>query len=83
VDTAVVGSWPGHTYLNIPDWTLAKNDAYIQTIIDQRGTVYTASPLKSNFWNAGRSEPTVYAREVQQMLQAGYAWNGDYLVPPR
>jgi RHS repeat-associated protein len=83
VDTEVVGSWPGHTYLNIPDWTLAKNDAYIQTIIDQRGTVYTASPLKSNFWNAGRSEPTVYAREVQQMLQAGYAWNGDYLVPPR
>jgi hypothetical protein len=27
------------------------------------------------------ASPTVYAREVQQLLQAGYVWDGDYLVP--
>ena len=82
VDTEVVGSWPGYTYLNIPAWTLEKNDAYIQTIIDRRGTVYIASPIESNYWNAKRNEPTVFAREIQQLLQAGYTWSGDYMVPP-
>lgn len=37
---------------------------------------------RGNYWNKKRAEPTVYAREKQQLLQAGYRWQGDYLVPP-
>ncbi|GAA4027034.1 hypothetical protein GCM10022232_85930 [Streptomyces plumbiresistens] len=81
-DTAVGGSWPGYTKLVVaPPWNLAKNDAWIQTIIDQGGKVYVGTPTKGTYWNKVRREPSVFAREVQQLLQAGYRWRGDYLVP--
>ncbi|WP_370353772.1 RHS repeat-associated core domain-containing protein [Catenulispora sp. EB89] len=80
-DTAIGGTIPGYTHLDIPDWDPEKNDAWVQTIIDQRGTAYTGTSTES-YWNSDRNEPTVYAREVQQFLQAGYTWSGNYLVPP-
>ncbi|MGW2722394.1 RHS repeat-associated core domain-containing protein [Streptomyces sp. NPDC001492] len=80
-DTAVGGQWPGYAKLVADPWNLAKNDAWIQTIINQRGTVYVASPTKGTYWNTERQEPSVLAREIQQLLQAGYRWKGDYLVP--
>lgn len=64
-----------------PPWNLAKNDAWIQTIIDQGGKVYVGTPRKGTYWNKVRREPSVFAREVQQLLQADYRWRGDYLVP--
>lgn len=82
VDTEIGGAFAGHTHLALPDWTLAKNDAWIQTIIDQRGTAYAGTSTSRSYWNPSRGEPTVYAREVQQLLQAGYQWQGDYLEPP-
>ncbi|MFD9398220.1 RHS repeat-associated core domain-containing protein [Streptomyces sp. NPDC060011] len=81
-DTSVGGEWTGYTKLTANPWNLAKNDAWVQTIIDQRGTVYVGSPTGGTYWNTGRQEPSVFAREVQQFLQAGYWWKGDYLVPP-
>jgi hypothetical protein len=82
-DTMYAGQWPGHTYLQVEEWSLAKNDAWIQTVIDGGGSVYVASSLEGNgadWEEAGR--PTVLAREVRQLLQAGYTWNGNFLVPP-
>jgi hypothetical protein len=32
-------------------------------------------------WNVARAEPSVFAREIQQFLNAGYSWAADYLVP--
>ncbi|MFC0526115.1 RHS repeat-associated core domain-containing protein [Phytohabitans kaempferiae] len=81
-DTEIVEGWPDYTYLKLDRWNIARNDAYIQTIINQRGSVLTVSPTKGNYWNKKRQEPTVYAREIQQLLQAGYRWQGDYLMPP-
>ena len=81
-DTKVGRDWPGHDTLNIPVWSPEKNDAYIQSIIDQESPVYAGSPTQDNYWNREHQQPTVYAREVQQLLQAGYRWEGNYLVPP-
>lgn len=81
-DTKVARDVPDHDTLNIDDWSVEKNDAYIQTIIDQHAEVYAGSPPEGNYWNTEEQQPTVYAREVQQLLQADYTWSGDYLVPP-
>jgi len=82
-DTGIGGDWPGYRKLEVAPWKLWKNDAWIQSIIDQRGTVYVGTPTEGAYWNAARREPSVFAREIQQLLQAGYRWSGDYLVPPR
>jgi hypothetical protein len=79
-DTKVGGSL-GFVKIDVSDWSLAKNDAWVQTIIDQRGSPYVGSPTMGNYWNVARAEPSVFAREIQQFLNAGYKWDGDYLVP--
>jgi RHS repeat-associated protein len=82
-DTLIAKDWAGHIVLDLPDWTLAKNDAWIKSLIEGRVTVYLASaPTARNVFDeiAGRS--TVFGRELQQLLSAGYRRVGDHLVPP-
>lgn len=82
-DTSVEGAWPGYRKLVVaPPWNFSKNNAWIQTIINQRGKVYVGSPTQGTYWNVDRQESSVFAREIQQLCQAGYRWKGDYLVPP-
>ena len=83
VDTVVAKDWPGHRVLDIPDWTLKKNDKFIQDIINSRGKVYLGSPQnRSTLWDAANNRPTVFARELEQLRSAGYREVGDYMVPP-
>jgi RHS repeat-associated protein len=85
VDTAVAKDWAGHTILDLPasEWSIEANDAFIQGAIDARQTVYLASPTsEANLFNAVAGRATVFGRELQQFLEAGYARVGDYLVPP-
>jgi hypothetical protein len=83
VDTAVAKQWPGHKILDIPNWTLKKNDAFIQGIIDSRGKVYLGSPqTRATLWDAANNRPTVFARELDQLRAAGYREVGDYMLPP-
>jgi hypothetical protein len=83
VDTAVAEGWPGHEVLNIPDWTIAKNDAFIQSIINKKGRVYLGSPqTRATLWDAVNNRETVFARELRQLKEAGYKQVGDYMVPP-
>jgi hypothetical protein len=85
-DTEIVqeDNWPGHMRIQetVDDWNPAKNDSWIQSIIDQRGEVYTGSPLEGNLWKIKEGEPSMFAHEVRQLLEAGYKWRGDWLVPP-
>jgi uncharacterized protein YukE len=81
-DTSVARNWPGHSVLDLPNWTIDKNREWIQSIVDQRGRVYVGSPLEHNLWNHARNEPTVFAQELQQLREAGYRRVGDYLEPP-
>jgi RHS repeat-associated protein len=82
IDTAVAKDWIGHRILDIKDWTLAKNDAFINKIISEKAVVYLGSPqTKSTLWDAANNRMTVFARELQQLTAAGYKQIGDYLVP--
>ena len=83
-DTAVAKAWEGHVVLDTPNWSLDLNDAFIRGAIDQGRRIYLASPTKGNLiQTSGRfaGQPTVYARELQMLRDAGYARVGDYMVP--
>jgi hypothetical protein len=71
--------------LDLPaaEWSIAKNDAFIQGVIDARQTVYIGSPTNAaNLFDAVANRATVFGRELQQFLDAGYRRSGDYLLPP-
>jgi RHS repeat-associated protein len=83
VDTTVAKDWAGHKILDIPNWTLKKNDAWVQGIIDSRAKVYIGTPqTQKTLWDAANSRPTVFARELEQLQGAGYKQVGDYMHPP-
>jgi RHS repeat-associated protein len=80
-DTAVAENWTGHSVLNIENWTLAKNDQFIDRIIFEKAPVYLGSPqIEATLWDAANNRMTVYARELEQLLAAGYKQVGDYLI---
>lgn len=82
-DTAVAKDWPGHEVLDIPKWSPAKNDAWVNGIIERQQRVYIASPeTKANLWDAVNNRTTVFGRELGQLFDAGYMRSGDYLLPP-
>ena len=82
-DTAVARNWPGHEVLNVPDWSIAKNDAWVQSVVDRGLPVYVGSPTTSaNLWDDVAGRQTVFARELDQFKQAGYTQNGYDLLPP-
>jgi len=81
----------GYSVLHVPDaaWSTELNDEWIQTAIDQDATVLLSSPLSSEtiVGSAEYGYETVYAREVSQLLNAGYSYFVDsagdmLLVPP-
>ena len=60
-----------------------KNDSFVQETIAQNQTVYLASPTTpENLLNSVSQQVTVFGRELQQFLSAGYTRLGDYLIPP-
>ena len=62
---------------------LAKNDAGVRSVVDRGGTVYVGSAESyANLWDAVNSRSTVFARELQQFMDAGYIRDGYYLRPP-
>lgn len=82
-DTAVAGEWDGHTILDVDDWSIDLNDAWVAEAINQGRDVYVASPTtQTNLWDNAADRSTVFGRELQQFLDAGYTRQGDYLVPP-
>ncbi|MBK8259018.1 MAG: hypothetical protein IPK82_40960 [Polyangiaceae bacterium] len=83
-DTAVAKDWPGHTVLDLPSgWTLGKNDAFIKDAIDNGKSVYVGSPQTfDNLWDTVNNRERVFNRELRQLEEAGYRYDGDYLIPP-
>ncbi|WP_222426683.1 hypothetical protein [Amycolatopsis rhizosphaerae] len=69
--------------MDIPHWSPAKNDAWINTLIKNKQNVYVASPIIwANVWDSVEKRQTVTAREISMLTNAGYSWDGDYLRPP-
>jgi hypothetical protein len=84
-DTDVAKEWPGHEVLDLPqdEWTVAKNDEWVQSVIDRNMSVYVGSPpIWENLWDAANDRATVFGRELSQFMNAGYSWQGSYLRPP-
>jgi RHS repeat-associated protein len=72
-DTAVARDWPGHEVLDVPNWSIRANDAWVDSVIDRQLPVYVASPeTKSNLFDVLNDRPTVFGRELDQLRQAGY-----------
>lgn len=71
--------------LDTPNWSLGLNDAFIQGAIDQRRSIYLASPTTAKYLVQTSGEyagqPSIYARELNQLRNAGYTRDGDYMVP--
>ena len=85
LDTAVAKHWSGHVILDLPPekWSLNANDAFIAAVIQQRRRVYLASPITAeNVYDAVGTRSTVFGREIDQLLDAGYKRRGDYFEPP-
>jgi hypothetical protein len=52
--------------------------------IEQGRKVYLASPIKGNLVHTSGNlagQPTVYARELNMLREAGYRRAGDYMAP--
>jgi len=84
-DTLVAKDWSGHEVLDIPNWSLAKNDAWVASGISAQQNFYLASPVEGNLVQSSgmyKGQPTVFARELGQLQQAGYKPAGDYMVHP-
>jgi len=83
VDTAVAKNWPGHKMLDIQNWTIPRNDAFMQSVIQNKQKVYLGSPqTRSTLWDAKNNRSTVFARELDQLKAADYKQQGDYMLPP-
>ncbi len=82
-DTAPYRGQAGFKVLDILNWTPERNDSFIASIIQNRQTVRLASPVMSrNLWDPVAARQTVFAREINQLIQAGYQIVGDFMVPP-
>jgi hypothetical protein len=84
-DTAVAKDWSDHDVLNDPNWTLKKNDSWVQSGINNRQTFYIASPtIQHNLVSSNPLYPgeTVFARELRMLIEANYTRTGDYMIPP-
>jgi hypothetical protein len=74
--------------LDIQDWNIGKNRAWVQEGIDNNQRFYMATDpsLPDAFYridmNTGLRTPTVFLDEVMQLFDAGYRQHGRYLVPP-
>jgi hypothetical protein len=82
-DTKVARDWKGHDVLNIKDWTIKKNDQWVQQGIKNKQDFYTASPTKGNLWDKAANRETVFSRELNQIKDAGYIKKGDTYVYPQ
>lgn len=54
-DTVVVKNWPGQEVLDLPDWTIAKNDQSVHV---------GSNPAWGNVWDVAAGRTTVFGREA-------------------
>lgn len=86
VDTDAWYGEEGHQILRIPpeDWAIPVNDSWVQGGIDRGATFRVVSPIEDSLWDEFNNRPTILARELEQLRQAGYnlSDNGEYMLPP-
>ncbi len=81
-DTGVAIGWPGRHVLDVPDWSPKINDAWVESIVRDKRTVYIESPQTPETLIHPEYGQTVFARELEQLKKAGYRQVGDCMIPP-
>jgi hypothetical protein len=85
-DINVARSWPNHEVLTLPKWSIEANLEWVRGAIAKGQSAYIASPLDNpNLYVPGAveyDEVTVLAREIAELMDAGYIFEGDYMRPP-
>ena len=89
-DINVARSFSGHEVLSLnrfgkTPWRIWRNDEWVQGIINKGQRVYLASPITDEtlFDPLAGYDQTIFAREVNQLLEGGYAFSddGQYMLP--
>jgi RHS repeat-associated protein len=87
-DTSQFIGKPGYDVLNVPDWTIAKNDDWINGHVAAGNPVqFVSDKTPENLWDTAANRPTVTGREVGMLEGSGYTWHDAgsgllYLLPP-
>jgi hypothetical protein len=84
-DTLVAKDWAGHEVLDLRanEWSIAKTDQWVQSVVSRRMDVYVGSnPTWGNLWDATNARSAVFGRELQQFTNAGYTGDGWTSAPP-
>jgi RHS repeat-associated protein len=83
-DTQKFANIPGYEIVDSAGWTSETNAAWIQSHIDAGSTFQLASSItESNILSTTNASGfTIFADEISQILNAGYTWEGDFLLPP-
>ena len=75
----------GFRVLDDPSWSIPRNYKWLMESVENGDVFYLASPVtEANL--LGKAEwggVSVYLRELDTLLQAGYRRIGDHLIPPR
>ncbi|MBC7250366.1 MAG: hypothetical protein H5T62_08770 [Anaerolineae bacterium] len=75
----------GFRVLDDPNWSIERNYEWLMEAIENGDVFYLASPVTEEALT-GKAKwggVSVYMRELDLLLQAGYRRVGDYLIPPR
>jgi RHS repeat-associated protein len=83
-DTGAFANRAGFEIIKDAGWSPQANAAWVQGHIDAGNAFQLASPITEvNILSAtNASGYTVYADEISQILNAGYSWEGELLLPP-
>ncbi|MFC5802176.1 RHS repeat-associated core domain-containing protein [Streptomyces formicae] len=88
-DTTIAINWPDHEVLFMRNWSIDRNDEFIRGVIEKRQTVYLGTPINTkSLAGVDGFDESVYARELNQLLDAGYTFSRegtsvyDYMIPP-
>jgi hypothetical protein len=84
LDDTAAGAQLRMRRLNEPDWTINVNDAWVQGGIDGGKPFYLGSNISiSNLRSGSPIFPkTVFFRELEQLREANYFRQGNYMLPP-
>lgn len=83
-DTLPLTNNSSYQVINLANWTPEANASIIQGVIDSSTPVFLASPItEGNIISLSNASGfTVFADEISQLMAAGYAWVGEWLIPP-
>lgn len=82
LDATRAAETAGEEILNIDNWSLEKNFLWLEERVRRGDVVHLVSSVDGANLSHPYYKVSVYARELNLLLEAGYRRVGDYLVPP-